>query len=106
VCSSQYRGGENLVDGSNCVADPDMRFSKFRTCAASCAAKTAEAALTAWVYERLRVVAIPVTDADTLDDLETVVLNEFDPPLNLMKMPKTPVRRRLSELRRQYGGAG
>jgi len=65
-----------------------------------------EAALTAWMYEHLRVVAVPVADADTLDDLETTVLAELDPPLNLMKMPKTPVRRRLSELRRQYGGSG
>jgi len=65
-----------------------------------------EAALTAWMYEHLRVVAVPVADADTLDDLETTVLAELDPPLNLMKMPKTPVRRRLSELRRQYGGTG
>jgi len=65
-----------------------------------------EAALTAWMYEHLRVVAVPVADADTLDELETTVLAELDPPLNLMKVPKTPVRRRLSELRRQYGGAG
>ncbi len=65
-----------------------------------------EAALTAWMYEHLRVVAVPVADADTLDDLETTVLTELDPPLNLMKMPRTPVRRRLSELRRQYGGTG
>jgi hypothetical protein len=63
-----------------------------------------EAALTAWMFEHLRVVAVPVADADTLDALETTVLTELDPPLNLMKMPKTPVRMRLSELRHQYAG--
>jgi hypothetical protein len=64
-----------------------------------------EVALTAWMYEHLKVVAVPVADADTLDDLETTVLTELDPPLNLMKMPKTLVRRRLSELRRQFAGS-
>jgi hypothetical protein len=65
-----------------------------------------ELALTAWMHEHLRVVAVPVADADTLDDLETTVLTELDPPLNLMKMSKTPIRRRLSELRRPHGRSG
>lgn len=86
-------------------------FSTFRRSLGSTLANellwpsTNEAALTAWMYEHLRVVAVPVADADTLDDVETMVLTELDPPLNLMKMPKTPLRKRLSELRRQYGGA-
>lgn len=62
-----------------------------------------EQALTAWMYVHLKVVAVPVADADTLDDLETQVLRELDPPLNLMKLPRTPLRQRLSELRSQYG---
>lgn len=65
-----------------------------------------ELALTSWMHEHLRVVAVPVADADTLDDLETTVLTELDPPLNLMKMSKTPIRRRLSELRRPHGRTG
>jgi hypothetical protein len=65
-----------------------------------------EPALTSWMHEHLRVVAVPVADADTLDDLETTVLTELDPPLNLMKMSKTPIRRRLSELRRPHGRTG
>lgn len=64
-----------------------------------------EAALTAWMHAHLRVVAVPVDDVDNLDDLETAVLTELDPPLNLMKMPKTPARTRLSELRRQCSGS-
>lgn len=46
---------------------------------------------------------IPVSDADTLDALETVVLADLDPPLNLAKVAKTPLRRRLSALRKEYG---
>lgn len=55
--------------------------------------------LTAWMRDHLRVIAVPVHDADALDDLETAVLEALDPPLNLAKMPKTAVRRRLSQLR-------
>lgn len=61
-----------------------------------------EAALTGWMFEHLRVVAVPVSDPGTLDALETTILTEIDPPLNLMKMPKSALRMRLSELRRQY----
>ena len=58
--------------------------------------------LTAWMHDHLRVVAIPVADADTLDSLETDLLASLDPPLNLSKMPKTELRHRLSVLRKQY----
>ncbi len=61
-----------------------------------------EDALTAWMHEHLRLVTITVEDPDTLNDLETLVLGDLDPPLNLDKMPKTALRRRLSELRGQY----
>jgi hypothetical protein len=54
------------------------------------------------MHEHLRVVAIPVEDADALDRLETAVLAELDPPLNLAKMRKTPTRVRLTELRRLH----
>ena len=64
-----------------------------------------EAQLTRWMYAHLRVVAIPVTDAHTLDALETTILAELDPPLNLAKVTRTPLRQRLSALRKQYGGA-
>ncbi|WP_220388116.1 DUF6884 domain-containing protein [Ornithinimicrobium cerasi] len=61
-----------------------------------------EARLTDWMHAHLRVVLVPVTNADTLDDLETDILSELDPPLNLAKVPRTPLRQRLSALRKQY----
>jgi hypothetical protein len=62
-----------------------------------------EGALTDWMYEHLRVVAIPVDDGDVLDGLETGVLVALDPPLNLQKMRPSDVRARLSSLRRLHG---
>ncbi|MEP9362191.1 DUF6884 domain-containing protein [Nocardioides sp. CN2-186] len=64
-----------------------------------------EGQLTAWMHAHLRVVLVPVTDVDTLDQLETAVLTELDPPLNLAKVPKTPLRLELSRLRKKYTGA-
>lgn len=60
-----------------------------------------EARLTLWMYAHLRVVLIPVADAHTLNDLETDILSELDPPLNLAKVGPTPLRQRLSALRKQ-----
>ena len=59
-----------------------------------------ESALTEWMMAHLRVLAAPYEDADTLGHLETEVLRLLDPPLNLQGMPPTPLRRRLTELRR------
>lgn len=67
------------------------------------AAALDEDRLTAWMHAHLRVVAVPVVDADALDGLETGVLAQLDPPLNLAKMPKSAVRTRLTELRRLHG---
>lgn len=64
-----------------------------------------EAQLTAWMHAHLRVVLVPVVDADTLDQLETAVLTELDPPLNLAKVAKTPLRQELSRLRKKYASA-
>lgn len=61
-----------------------------------------EVQLTRWMHAHLRVVAIPVADPDSLGDLETELLAELDPPLNLAKMAKTPLRHRLSALRKRY----
>lgn len=63
-----------------------------------------EAELTRWMHAHLKVVPIPVQEADTLDQLETALLMELDPPLNLAKVGRTPLRQRLSALRKQYGG--
>lgn len=52
----------------------------------------------------LSVVAVPVADADTLDVLESEILSELDPPLNLAKVSKTSLRTQLSALRKRYTG--
>ena len=62
-----------------------------------------EARLTEWMHDHLRVVAVPVADADTLDPTETQVLQSLDPPLNLHKMPASPIRAQLTDLRRKFG---
>lgn len=61
-----------------------------------------EIALTRWMHEHLRVIAVPFEDADTLGRLEEDVLLRLDPPLNLKGMAKTVVRRRVTELRQPY----
>lgn len=65
-----------------------------------------EEALTAWMHEHLRLVAVPVANADTLGDVETAILTELDPPLNLDKVRRTPLRVHLSALRKAHGRRG
>ncbi|MEJ5256080.1 MAG: GIY-YIG nuclease family protein [Acidimicrobiales bacterium] len=62
-----------------------------------------EAHLSEWMHAHLRVLTVPVEDADALDGLESGVLAELDPPLNLAEMPKSEVRARLSQLRKLHG---
>jgi len=62
-----------------------------------------EEALTAWMERHLRVVPVSMDDGDVLDEVETAVLAELDPPLNLAKMTRTPLRDELTRLRRRYG---
>lgn len=62
-----------------------------------------EERLTDWMHAHLRVIALPVEDADALGGLETAVLAALTPPLNLAKLPKTRMRARLSELRKPHG---
>lgn len=60
--------------------------------------------LSVWIKEHLRVIAIPVSDADELGQGEAAVLDRLDPPLNLQGRPPSPIRVRLTELRRhRYG---
>lgn len=80
-----------------------LRRSLGSVLASACGLATIdEAQLTLWMHTHLRVTAIPVADADTLGELETEVLAQLDPPLNLAKVGKTPLRDRLSSLRKQY----
>ncbi|GAA3539044.1 hypothetical protein GCM10022263_28230 [Nocardioides daeguensis] len=62
-----------------------------------------EPALTTWMHEHLRLIAVPVADADSLGRVETEVLRHLDPPLNLDKVERNPLRVQLSALRRTYG---
>jgi hypothetical protein len=55
------------------------------------------------MHQHLRVVTIPIGDADVLNSLESEVLQRLDPPLNLDKVERNPLRERLSELRRRHG---
>jgi hypothetical protein len=59
-----------------------------------------ESRLTQWMDQHLRVIALPVDDADSLGVVETRVLHHLDPPLNLSKMATTPLRTEVSRLRR------
>lgn len=56
--------------------------------------------LSEWMSAHLRVIAVPVPDADQLGRIETAVLDRLDPPLNLQGRPPSPVRERLTGLRR------
>lgn len=62
-----------------------------------------ENALTRWMNEHLAVRVAIVPDADALGRLEQDVLGVIDPPLNLKGMSGTPIRSRLTELRRTHG---
>ncbi|RZL82965.1 MAG: hypothetical protein EOP32_09370 [Rhodococcus sp. (in: high G+C Gram-positive bacteria)] len=81
-------------------------FSTFRKTLGSILANTTgsstidEEALTIWMKQHLKVLAVPHHDADTLGKLEDDVLRKIDPPLNLQGMSPSPIRKRLKELRR------
>ena len=59
-----------------------------------------EAVLGAWMKQHLAVAVHPVADPGTLESLERRLLIRLDPPLALLHMPPSPVRARLTELRR------
>lgn len=59
-----------------------------------------EAALGAWMKQHLAVAVHPVADPGILESLERRLLIRLDPPLALLHMPPSPVRARLTELRR------
>jgi len=87
-------------------------FSTFRLSLGSILAEASKApeiderALTDWMHAHLRLVAVPVADADTLGAVETEVLTDLNPPLNLDKVRRDPRRTQLSALRKKYGRKG
>lgn len=84
-------------------------FSTFRLSIGSVLAEArgepeiVEQELTAWMHEHLRLIAVPVADADTLGEVETEVLLQLDPPLNLDRVPRNQLRAQLSRLRKKHG---
>ena len=52
-----------------------------------------------WMRQHLRVVIAAYPDRARLSQIEGEVLRRLDPPLNLMGMPPTPIRQRLTRLR-------
>lgn len=64
-----------------------------------CLDRTSNETVSGWMRAHLRVVTAPYEDRDTLAEVEHAALARMDPPLNLMGMPSTPIRRALSELR-------
>jgi len=65
-----------------------------------------EVALTTWMHDHLGLVTVPVADADSLGDVETGVLAALNPPLNLDKVKRDPLRAQLSALRKKHGRRG
>jgi hypothetical protein len=59
-----------------------------------------EVDLSAWMKRHLAIAVHPVAEADALESLERRLLIRLDPPLALLHMPPSPVRARLTELRR------
>ena len=64
-------------------------------------AASSPAQLTSWMHAHLTLIAVPVPDGGTLLTAERAVLEQLDPPLNLLGMPLSATRRALRELRRQ-----
>lgn len=72
----------------------EMRSEKYLT-------SGSERILTEWMRRHLAVSVYAVEGGENLAKLEGAVLGVLDPPLNLDGMPSTPVRSRLSALRKE-----
>ena len=64
-------------------------------------APSSEEALSEWMGRHLSVAVHAHDDRGSLEGLEEQLLALFDPPLNLRHMQPTPLRERLTELRRR-----
>ena len=54
-----------------------------------------------WIRKHLKVAIAAHVDRDSLKDLEEQILKVLDPSLNLQGMRSTPIRSRLSDLRKR-----
>jgi hypothetical protein len=87
----------------------NREFSTFRLTLAACLSQpheppVAEADLTAWMHEHLRVAVLPLP-AVAVVAAEEMLLQNADPPLNLQGMARTPLRQTLTRLRRSVSSA-
>ena len=57
--------------------------------------------LSQWMADHLRVVPLLIEDADSLGDLERIVVQSLEPPLNLDHLGLTPLRSVLKRLRKE-----
>ena len=62
-----------------------------------------KARLNGWMWEHLSVALVAYPDRQTLAEVERLVLEALDPPLNLQHMERTALRARLSALRSSLG---
>lgn len=66
-------------------------------------AAESNAAVSEWMRSHLRIATFACPDRSTLAALEHAVLNDLDPPLNLMGMSRTATRTGLKALRKRLG---
>jgi hypothetical protein len=62
--------------------------------------QVSNSAVSGWMRQHLAVATVPFDDRGVLIEVEHAILKRLDPPLNLMGMPTTPIRRQLRDLRR------
>ncbi len=68
--------------------------------------RESEARVTQWMRQHLEIAVHVFPNRDGLGNLERRVLEQLDPPLNLNGMQPTPIRLRLTQLRRELLAAG
>lgn len=105
---SGRRSGNNLwsrIAGMHLGRNVDLSTLRMSLTAVLSAADVVqprdEDRLTEWMGAHLRVRVVPYSDPDTLGRVEEAVLRLLDPPLNLRGMATSPIRTRLTDLRRQ-----
>jgi hypothetical protein len=94
--NGQIRGSTFRLTLAAILADPEQLIIT----APGQLARDSEQRPSQWMRQHLHVAVHPFADRDALVDLERRVLEELAPPLNLDGRPATPIRARLTYLRR------